>query len=56
MWGVSAVTWECGFDNPRNPGNALVFFWSEAAWDRLQKLLFLKTPGTGRLFGVQHAG
>jgi hypothetical protein len=56
MSGVNAVTRECGFDNPRNPGNESVFFWSEAVWDRLQKLFFLKTPGAGGLFGGVGAG
>ena len=51
-----AGTRESGVGNPRNPGNLAVFFWPEAAWDRLQKLLCLKTPGAGGLFGSAGAG
>jgi hypothetical protein len=51
MPGESSGTRESGVRDLRDPGNESVFFWSEVAWVRLQKILFLKIPGAGEFFG-----
>jgi hypothetical protein len=45
-----------GVSNPRNPGNASVFFWPKLPGFVLQKILFLRIPEPAGLFGGSGAG